>query len=169
MSKNQKRSISRAYNTRLCKVLEMTRHAALFPTEIVTLIFSYSKSMAIGQKINETNAFWRKELHKMMLVLFEMSRQNELLEADPEWSRPLNRISDFLVDEPWPLTKENEKEVGQLITFVKAKFMAGAPEGWLIMMEERFTERLWKTSVYEEEDEWQRKIACVKKYWRARE
>ena len=139
MNKNQKRSITRSYNARLYKVLEITRHKPLFPTAILTLVFNFAKSMAIGEKMTQLETKKGKtEMHQCLLIMRFCDQINTTTMDDLANKLMLERVVDFLTIVPWPLSEGDKAEYNLLKECVHDKFLGGAPAMFLLTLEERF-------------------------------
>ena len=138
MNKNQKRSITRRYNARLFKVLEITRQKPLFPTEILRMIFGFAKSMAIGAKMIEVETTLGKTaMHNAILTIRSVQEIDEDILLDDFNMHLLRRVVAFAVTIEWPLCKEDQEEYDIITECVQKTFVDGSPPMFQLILQRR--------------------------------
>ena len=128
MNRNQKKSITRRYNARLFKVLEITRQKPVLPTDILRLVFDFAKAMAIGAKMTEVEtALGKTEMHNAIITIRSVHEIDQTILDDEFNQHLLERIVDFATIIKWPLSTAEKDEYDVIKECVQKSFIEGSP------------------------------------------
>ena len=159
--KNQKRAITRRYNARFFKVLEITRAKPKFPTDVLRLLFNFAKSMEVGEKkntneITATIVTRKMGLHKGLLTLMLVREINVNVREDPEWNSERCWLLRYFVERSWPLSKKEQDDSGELVRWIQEKYVDGAPPLFTHMLKTKGDRLMFKPEFYANDKDFKR-------------